>query len=208
VPKIVDRSARRAEIVSAFLRLVTRDGIENASSRAVATELGVASGALWYYFEDFDDVLLEAFRTVFDVTNDRIAAATSARRGLRALTAMLTEILPLAKLTHDEALVVVSLWGRVPSRPALGRYQSEAENQWRATLRDHLRDARRDRELTAAAPIDLLADVLLVLAIGQQVEHVLRTEVAEPTRQWQIIGTVLAPWATRSGRTALDDRRA
>lgn len=203
MPKIVDRSARRAEIVAAFLRLVARDGIENASSRAVATELGVASGALWYYFEDFDDVLLEAFRTVFDVTNGRIAAATATRRGLGALIAMLTEILPLAKVTHDEALVVVSLWGRVPSRPALGRYQSEAENQWRTTMRDHLRDAQRARELTAATPVDLLADVLLVLAVGQQVEHVLRTEVAEPARQWRIVDTVLAPWTTKSGRAAL-----
>src|SRR3712207_7244973 len=34
------------------------------------------------------------------------------RRGLAAIVAMLTEILPLSPVAHDEALVVVNFWGR------------------------------------------------------------------------------------------------
>jgi hypothetical protein len=53
-----------------------------------------------------------------------LAATSSHNRGLDALAAMLSEILPLRKVTSDEALVVVSLWGRVPSnRSSLGQQE-------------------------------------------------------------------------------------
>lgn len=197
---MVDRESRRAEIVTAYLRLVAREGVEHATSRAVAAELGISSGALWHYFADYDEVLFAAFRRIFDQTNERIAAGTDGRRGLGAVVAMLAEILPLSAVTHDEALVVVSFWGRVASRPDLAAFQSQAEQVWRERLLAHLERSRADGQLRAEAPLHLLADTLLVLCIGQQVEHVLRTEVSRPTRQWELIGGCLAPWLTPIGR--------
>ncbi len=200
MPKIVDRESRRAEIVTAYLRLVARDGVQQATSRAVAAELGVASGALWRYFADFDEVLSAAFRRIFDQTNERIAAGTEGRRGLAAVVAMIAEILPLSPVTHDEALVVVNFWGRIPSRPDLAAFQSQAEGVWRTQLLSHLACAEADGELRPEAPLHLLADTLLVLGIGQQVEHVLRTDVSRPARQWQLVVGLLAPWLTPAGR--------
>ena len=203
VPKIVDREQRRTEIIDAYLRVVARDGIETASSRAVAAEMGVSIGSLWHYFNDFDDVLFNGFRTVFDRTNLRITEQVEGSRGLAALVAMLAEILPLSKTTHDEALVVVSLWGRVPSRPELGRFQSEAEGLWRTTIRRQLEEAKGDRHLQDRAPVDDIADLLLVMCMGQQIEHVMQTEVARPDRQWRLAELQLAPWLTATGLSAL-----
>ncbi len=199
MPRTVDREARRAEIVTAYLRLVARDGVEHATSRAVAAELGVASGALWHYFADYDEVLFAAFRRIFDQTNARIDAGTEGRRGLAAVAGMLREILPLSAVTHDEALVVVSFWGRVASRPDLAAFQSQAEQVWRDRLLTHLEQGRADGHLVVHAPLHLLADTLLVLCIGQQVEHVLRTDVARPRRQWELMAGCLAPWLTAEG---------
>ncbi len=201
MPRTVDRVARRAEIVTAYLRLVARDGVEHATSRAVAAELGVASGALWHYFADYDEVLFAAFRRIFDQTNARIDAGTDGRRGLAAVAGMLREILPLSAVTHDEALVVVSFWGRVASRPDLAAFQSQAEQVWRDRLLTHLEQGRADGHLLGHAPLDLLADTLLVLCIGQQVEHVLQTEVARPRRQWELVTGCLTPWLTARGRS-------
>jgi AcrR family transcriptional regulator len=200
VPKIVDRESRRSEIVAAYLRVVTREGMEQATSRALAAEAGMSTGALWHYFDNFDEVLFAAFRAVFDQTNERIAKAGLDKRGLDGLTAMLSEILPLGTVTHDEALIVVSLWGRVPSNPSLGTFQSQAEDLWRRLFVRYLAEAQEDGELSTAAPVDVLADTLIVLCIGQQVEHVLQTEVASPARQWTLVGTCLSPWAEGRGR--------
>ena len=200
VPKIVNRESRRSEIVEAYLRVVARDGIEQATSRTVAVELGVSSGALWHWFRDFDEVLSGAFRTIFERTNRRIAEQVGERRGIPALVAMLGEVFPLTKVTSDEALVVVSFWGRVPSHPGLGGFQKESEEAWRRALVGHLAEAQDAGHLRVEAPLAALADVLLVLANGQQVEHVLHTTVAEPARQWELVTVCLVPWLTDEGR--------
>ncbi|GAA4431003.1 TetR/AcrR family transcriptional regulator [Georgenia halophila] len=210
MPKIVDRDARRREIVETYLRVVARDGMEAASTRALAAELGVSSGALWHYFDGFDEVLFRAFQLIFERTNVRIAASTEAKEGVGALLAMLEELHPLDKVTRDEAYVVTSFWGRVPSKPSLGVFQSRVEERWRADIRDHLADGVRLGELDPAIPFDGVADTLLVLVVGYQVEHVLRTPVAAPERQWRAVDQVLTPWLTELGRASsgLDRREA
>lgn len=202
VPKIVDREARRREIVEAYLRVVARDGVEQATSRALAAELRVSTGALWHYFADFDEVLVQAYGLVFARTSDRIAERSSGLRGLSALTAMLTDLLPLSKETEDEASVVVSFWGRVPHNRSLGECHAKVEHEWREQIRTHLADATDLGQLVQRAPLSALADVVFVVAAGLQVEHVVSEAITDATRQWRLVAAVLAPWMTSRGHAA------
>jgi len=203
MPRIVDREARRVEIVETYLGIVAAEGIESATTRRLAEELGVATGALWHYFANFDEVLQMAFRLAFDRTNERIAGQTTGRRGLDALRIMIEQIHPLDKVTRDEALVVVRFWGRAVSHPALGELQAGVEAEWGAAFRRHLDEAVAAGELRADAPVHDVADVLLTLVTGLQVEFALRSEIAEPSRQWRIIRTVLGPWLAGAGGSRL-----
>lgn len=202
MPKIVDRDIRRREIVDAYLRLVARDGMAQASTRALASELRISTGALWHYFTDFDEVLLLAYGQVFARTSDRIVEGCSGRRGLFALTAMLTELLPLTKVTQDEAAVVVSFWGRVPYDLALGECHAAFESEWRERLRECLAEAVEEGQLIPGTPLTAVADVVFVLAAGLQVEYVVRTELTDAERQWRLMAAVIAPWMTESGHDA------
>jgi len=203
MPRIVDREARRLEIVETYLAIVAADGIESATTRRLAAELGVATGALWHYFTDFDQVLQMALRLAFERTNERIAAQTAGQQGLDALRVMIEQIHPLDKVTGDEALVVVRFWGRAASHPALGRLQAGIEAEWGAAFRRHLQEAVGAGDLRDGIPVEDIADVLLTLGTGIQVEFALRSEVAEPARQWRIVRTVLGPWLTPSGGSRL-----
>jgi DNA-binding transcriptional regulator YbjK len=194
VPKIVDRESRRTEIAEAYLRVVARDGADRASTRAVAAELGVAAGALWHYFLDFDQLLARAFQLVFERTTSRILAAADGLRGLQALRATVVELIPTKEATQTEAFVVVGLWGRVPSKPELGGLQSRLEAEWRQLILTALAEAASDGELVEGAPLPELADLLLVVASGLQVEYVLRSDTAQPERQLALVGSVTAPW--------------
>jgi len=202
VPKIVDREARRQEIVAAYLRVVARDGVEQATSRAVASELGVSTGALWHYFADFDEVLVQAYGLVLTRTTDRIAERSAGLRGLAALTAMLTDLLPLSKETEDEASAVVSIWGRVPHNPSLGECHATFEQAWREQIRGHLADATDLGQLVGRAPLRALADVVFVVAAGLQVERVVSEAITDAERQWRLVAAVLAPWMTDDGHAA------
>ncbi|HWM35269.1 MAG TPA: TetR/AcrR family transcriptional regulator [Pseudolysinimonas sp.] len=194
MPKIVDRTARRTEIVDAYLAVVAREGAAAATSRAIAAELGVATGGLWHYFDDFDQVLLAAFQRVYANTTDRIRAAIGESTGMAAVEAALREMLPLDPTTQQEAAVVVAFFGRVAGQPALGRVVSDVEADWRGVLTGHMHEAIDRGELRRGIPVDEIVDTLLALTAAQQIEHVVRTSIGSPTRQWTLVQHALAPY--------------
>ncbi|WP_250008629.1 TetR/AcrR family transcriptional regulator [Actinoplanes sp. M2I2] len=182
------------EIVEAFLEVVGRDGPAAASSRAIAAELGVGAGALWHYFDSLDAVVAAACRRVLERTDARIASVTDGRRGLAAVDATLREILPLAKRTVDEAQVVVGFWGRLAVDRQFAGGRSDALDMWGARIQRHLAEAVDDGELVPDVPADCLAEVLLSIAVGQQVHAVLDAERADPQRQLALVHHCLMPW--------------
>lgn len=198
----IDRAARRREIVEAHLRLIARDGMQAATTRALTAELGVARGALWHYFSSFDELLSETFRMVFERTTARIEARVADRDGMAGLLAMLDEILPGGKTTHDEAFVVVSFWGRVPSNPELAVRQADVVDSWRRGMLVRTEAAVEAGELRPQAPQAEIVDTLLVLGTGAQVEHVLGTPQGDGARLRRLAVQVLEPWLTDAGRVA------
>lgn len=194
VPKIVDRAARRTEIVDAYLTIVARDGAAAATSRAVAAELGIATGALWHYFSGFDEMLLAAFQRVYTSTTERIATSTAGVAGLPAVEAALREMLPLDRRTQDEATVVVAFFGRVASQPGLGDIVTDVEEDWRVMLTAHLGEAIERGEIARDAPVPEIVDTLLALTAAEQIEHVVRTSIGAPSRQWTLVQHALAPY--------------
>lgn len=191
MPKIVDHDTRRRAIVEALLRIADRDGLEAATSRAIASELGVATGSLWHYFPNFDAVLSGAFEVVLRRTDERIATQTAGLSGLAALRAMMAEILPLDETTRTEARLVVSFWGRIAVIDSLASTTSGAGGGWRVALCDRLHEAVSAGELVAATPLESVVDLLLSIASGQQVEWVTRGVVTEPTRQLDLVEAVM-----------------
>ncbi|GAA0484051.1 TetR family transcriptional regulator [Paractinoplanes deccanensis] len=200
MPKIVDHDQRRSDIVEAFLSVVARKGLPAATSRAIAAELGVGTGALWHYFDGFDAVTAAAYQRVFERTNERIAGASTGRRGLAALDAMMREILPLEKETLDEAQVVVGFWGRLAANDKLSAGEADVSELWGGRLRTHLHEAVEDGDLVRGTPVDGIVDLLLSLAIGQQVHAVMGTPLTAPARQLALIEHCLAPWRPAARR--------
>ena len=194
MPKIVDHDQRRTEIVEAYLTVVARDGLPAATSRAIAAELGIGTGALWHYFEGFDAVAAGAYQLITERTNARIEQVTAGLRGLRAADAMIREILPLVKETVDEAHVVVGFWGRLAANDKIAATRADVDDHWHGLLGDHLRDAVADGELDPATPIDDVLDVLLSIAVSQQVHAIMGSVLAEPERQLRMVDHCLRPW--------------
>ena len=55
-------AATRAKLLQAAARIVARDGMEAATTAAIASETGVAEGTLYRHFESKDDLLIAAYR--------------------------------------------------------------------------------------------------------------------------------------------------
>ncbi len=192
VPRIVDHDERRRQIAEALLAVAARDGHESVSSRAVAKELGVATGSLWHYFDGFDEVMRAAAGEVTRRTEARIAEATADRRGLDRLHALMREVLPVDERTRTEAHVVVGFWGRLAALAPTPDAASPTLATWQDTTRLALREAIEDGELRTDTPTEAIVTLLRSITYGQQIVEV--TEPQTPAAHLTVFEVALAPW--------------
>lgn len=96
MPRTVDRTARRAEIVSAAAAAFTEQGVACTTVSDIVKAAGVAQGTFYLYFASKDDVVLAVAELFGDALVGRIEGAvaapdSSAVDKLLALGAILSE---------------------------------------------------------------------------------------------------------------------
>jgi AcrR family transcriptional regulator len=98
-PRIVDRTARRAEIASAAARVFAENGVSNTAVSDIVKSAGVAQGTFYLYFDSKDDVVL----AVVHQFADQMLAAIESAVGASGTTAV-EKLLGLRDVlvTYDE----------------------------------------------------------------------------------------------------------
>ncbi|MFG1975130.1 TetR/AcrR family transcriptional regulator [Nonomuraea fuscirosea] len=158
MPKIVDHDERRREVLSAAGRVIVRDGIDAATTRAIAKEAGYSNGVLAHYFTDKDEILLSALRQSHQRIRARLTGKVTDAGGpggsaLAALRELLLDNLPLDDERARETRLEVSFWSRSLASERLAGVQRGEAGELRAAVRDLLGRARAAGELrNSAAP--------------------------------------------------------
>ncbi|GAB2934542.1 TetR/AcrR family transcriptional regulator [Nonomuraea fastidiosa] len=148
MPKIVDHDERRREVMSAARRVIVRDGIDAATTRAIAKEAGYSNGVLAHYFADKDEILLSALRQSHERIRARLTAKVeSAPTALAALRELLLDNLPLDADRAQETRLEVSFWSRSLAAERLAEVQRAEAGELRAAVRELLGRAREAGEL-------------------------------------------------------------
>ncbi|WP_311260101.1 TetR family transcriptional regulator [Microbacterium sp. WCS2018Hpa-9] len=192
MPRVVDHDERRRQIAEALLAVAARDGHEAVSSRAVAKELGVATGSLWHYFDGFDDVIRAAAAEITRRTDERIRSVTAGLRGLTRLDALMREVLPVDAGTRTEAYVVVGFWGRLATLASAPDAGSPTLATWQDGISEAIDEAVTDGELSAATPKQAVMSLLRSITYGQQVLEVTEPRGAEA--HLAVLESILSPW--------------
>ncbi|MET9245097.1 TetR/AcrR family transcriptional regulator [Nonomuraea sp. NPDC003709] len=166
MPKIVDHDERRREVLSAARRVIVRDGIDAATTRAIAKEAGYSNGVLAHYFADKDEILLSALRQSHQRIRDRLTRKVEGATGLAALRELLLDNLPLDGERTQESRLEVSFWSRSLASERLAEVQRREADELRAAVRDLLAQARAAGELRTDDNLDDLTEHLLALVDG------------------------------------------
>ncbi|WP_246083497.1 TetR/AcrR family transcriptional regulator [Nonomuraea diastatica] len=174
MPKIVDHDERRREVMSAAGRVIVRDGIDAATTRAIAKEAGYSNGVLAHYFGDKDEILLSALRQSHQRIRARLTTKVEGATGLAALRELLLDNLPLDAERGQETRLEVSFWSRSLTSERLAEVQRAEAGELRAAVRDLLGQARAAGELPpedhaedhADDDLDDLTEHLLALVDG------------------------------------------
>lgn len=175
MPKVVDPVERRRELVEAVLRVIRRDGLEQASVRNVAREAGLSMGSLRHYFASQSELMVFAFRTVIDRIESRLARLEPESDPRRRAERVLAELLPL----DDERRAENELWLAFTSRamvdPALGDLRDEGYD----ALRSGCRAILTDLSAAGLAPADVHTETerLHALLDGLAVHAAMRPDI-------------------------------
>lgn len=195
MPKIVDREARRTEIVRAVWSLIARRGLTGVTMRELAAEAGFANGALAPYFRGKDEILRAAYRHAVDATNTRAAQRITDATGLTALRLLCLEIMPLDEERILEARVAVAFWDQAAHDEHLSTVHADAMAEWHSRICGYLLEARDAGEIVDGSDLCETADTLLSALMGMQINAILAPKLTSPDRQIAVLDGLLAQFA-------------
>lgn len=180
MPKIVDHDERREEVVDAARRVILREGIDAATTRAIAREAGYSNGVLTHYFADKDEILLSALRSSHRHIVRRLKGKLAGRTGLSALRELLVDNLPLDGERAAETALEVGFWGRSLAGGTLLDAQREEAAELRYLVRTLLGASAEAGEIATGDDLDEVAERLLALVDGLSVRRMLYPDRLSP----------------------------
>ena len=131
-PKIVDRQAKRAEIIRAAAETFARRGFQGASMEEIAIAAGVSKGSVYGYFENKEDLFYATFE-VFQgqlvlACDAEIAAQETARDKLASCLKLC-----VSYLMKDIQMfpLTLELWAAASNGEARERFSAATENLYR-----------------------------------------------------------------------------
>jgi AcrR family transcriptional regulator len=96
MPRVVDREARRAELVSAATTMFAQRGVAATAVSDIVKAAGVAQGTFYLYFDSKDAVIVAVVdrvtHEILESTTARVADGSSAVDKLLALGAVLSDL--------------------------------------------------------------------------------------------------------------------
>ncbi|MFI6799632.1 TetR/AcrR family transcriptional regulator [Streptosporangium canum] len=198
MPKIVDHGERREEVVEAARRIILREGIEAATTRAIAKEAGYSNGVLTHYFADKDDIMLSALRSSHRRIVERLRGKLAGRGGLAALRELLLDNLPLDDERTRESGLEIGFWSRSLTSPAMLEAQRAEAGELRYLVRSLLGAAAEAGEITTGEDLDDVAERLLALVDGLSVRSLLYPDRLGAERLERLLGAELDRLQTTS----------
>ncbi|GLW08229.1 TetR family transcriptional regulator [Microtetraspora sp. NBRC 13810] len=191
MPKNVNHDERREEVVDAARRIILRDGLEAATTRAIAREAGYSNGVLAHYFADKDDILLSALRSSHRRIVHRLRRKLAGRTGLAALRELLLDNLPLDEERAAETGLEMGFWSRSLSSPALLAVQRQEAAELRHLVRSLLGAAASSGEIATGDDLDDVTERLLALVDGLSVHRLLYPDRAGADRLERLLDAEL-----------------
>jgi AcrR family transcriptional regulator len=192
MPKIVNHEERRKELLTATWRVIARTGIVGATTREIAREGGVSTGVLAHYFTDKEDILAAALRLAHQQFNGRVQERTQGLLGLAAVRAIMLEAMPLDDERLLEAQIELNFIAVSLGNAGLREMRQEEVDRFWESLHYRVSEAQKIGQLGPSADAGAITDELVILIAGVSQQAVLRSHLAAPQRQLQVLETVLA----------------
>ena len=188
--KETKQDERRLNALSATLRVIARDGLEQTTIRGIAKEADCSAGSLAHYFADKEDILRQALELADSQIAKRISKIISETEPDLALREVLAQVLPIDNDRSVELTLDVNFWGRALIHPELRGLEHNDHDRWRAIVLELVtKNAVTNHNLQAA---ENLTDILVAFLDGLGLQALIYPELFPPDRQLELLNLQLS----------------
>ncbi len=157
---------RRVEVAKAAWGVIVREGLDRASMRAIAQELGSSTGVVTHYFRDKEELILFALEQVFENVLEDMKACAKGQQGIDRLKQMIFVALPLKIVDKDDWKVWVAFLGYSIGREHLVQEHRKRYDLLRQIIYQELADLQTANLIQADLDLTLEANALIALVDG------------------------------------------
>ena len=112
MPKVVDKEAKKNEIVQAAIRVFAKKGVANTKMADIARAVGIGKGTIYEYFKNKNEIFTESFNHYMEmvdtVMGKQLFKVTDPVQKLKALIIGWTEI--MSDFGYDYIEVMLEFW--------------------------------------------------------------------------------------------------
>jgi AcrR family transcriptional regulator len=177
------RPNRPEQILAAACRAIQQRGFANTRIADIAAEAQMSTGAIHYYFEVKDEVLIAALKWASAQLFDRLEQlADGAASERERLVQLLEHAVPLPGPRRGEYVLWIELWVRALQEPDLLPECEALSRRWRGYFFDAVRRGTEAGEFAPAADPDEVAERLIAQVDGLGFELLLGYSWTSPER--------------------------
>jgi TetR/AcrR family fatty acid metabolism transcriptional regulator len=161
------RELRHRQLLTAALRVFSRDGFDAASVASIAEEAGVAKGSVYLYFESKDALASDLVRDVF-TQEDGATIPSTAVEPLHKIIEFCDEQERRILSLGEFAPIVLHMWGAIGRQEnnAIGRGMRQVVNESTFLLETLIESAREKGLLPRSIETESSARCILALCYG------------------------------------------
>lgn len=178
---------RRLEVSEAAWQVILREGLDHASMRAIAQEMGCTTGVVTHYFRNKEELILFALHQVTARLHAMMQATTENISATEQLVAMLSAFLPLDQERQAILKVWVAFLGYAVGRDSLMTEHQESAAQLRELIIQHLQALQSAHLIRTDIDPEVEANVLLTLVNGLSLDSLIQNTRLSSDQQVDVI---------------------
>ncbi|WP_176451757.1 TetR/AcrR family transcriptional regulator [Enemella dayhoffiae] len=195
---IMRANEREALLVRAALRVMKREGIKAATTRAICAEAGMPHGAFHYCFNSKRELYAALLATDISADLDQTWAQINPSGDVKAsIHALLTGYWSTVEADPQTQIVLTELTTLALRDPDLAELPAWEQRAYRDQVVAHLNRFATQADVTYAIPIPLLAGMILSALNGVTDSWLAHRDDDEATRQLDEFAEVFASYVRR-----------
>ena len=178
---------RRLEVSEAAWQVILREGLDHASMRAIAQEMGCTTGVVTHYFRNKEELILFALHQVTARLHAMMQATTENISATEQLVAILSAFLPLDQERQAILKVWVAFLGYAVGRDSLMTEHQESAAKLRELIIQHLQALQSAHLIRTDIDPEVEANVLLALVNGLSLDSLIQNTRLSSDQQVDVI---------------------